>query len=116
MRVLKVLLALALVLMFVVPVASAPINVTYSWTAPTTGSACVAYEVERSLDNGVTWTAYTTTTSTTAVVVAPDLQPIVIRVRGVDSLGRKGVYSASSDPFTNDPGPPGACGKPARIP
>ena len=95
---------------------TAPQNVTYTWTAPTTGSPVVSYEVDRSLDGGTTWTLYTTTTSASAVVVAPDLTPIVIRVRAVDGLGRKGAYSLTSDPYTNDPGPPGACGKPTRVP
>ena len=114
-RMIKAAAALLLLpLLLSMPLVAAPVNVTYTWSAPTTGAACVSYEVERSLDGGTTWTPYTTTTSTTAVVVAPEMIPVIIRVRGVDSLSRKGVWSQSSDPYTNDPGPPGACGKPTR--
>jgi hypothetical protein len=113
-RLLMILIATAMLLPLVA--VTAPINVTYTWTAPTTGSPCVSYEVQRSLDNGASWQVFTTTTSTSAVVAAPDLTPIIIRVRGVDALARTGVWSMSSDPYTNDPGPPGACSKPTRQP
>lgn len=112
-RIVHALLVLALLLPLTV--ASAPLNVTYTWTPPTTGAACVSYDVERSLDGGATWQMFTTTTAPSAVVLAPDLTPILVRVRGVDALGRKGAYSDPSNPFTNDPGPPGACGKPSRT-
>jgi hypothetical protein len=115
MKRLTQLIIIAAVLLPMV-VGAVPQNVTYTWTAPTTGSPAVSYEVFRSLDNGTTWTLYATPTAPSAVVVAPDLTPIIVRVRAVDALGRKGMYSESSDPYTNDPGPPGACSKPARQP
>ena len=108
-------LMIVLALLLPLSVTAQTTNVTYTWSAPTTGSTPVSYEVERSLDSGTTWTLYTTTTAPSAVVAAPALQPILVRVRAVDALGRKGTYSVSSDPYTNDPGPPGACGKPTRT-
>ena len=113
-RLLMILIATAMLLPLVA--ATAPINVTYTWTAPTTGSTCASYDVERSLDGGTSWTAYSVVTAASAVVVAPELTPIVVRVRGTDSLGRKGLWSDPSLAFTNDPGAPGACGRPARQP
>jgi len=113
-RILMILVTTAMLLPLVA--ATAPINVTYTWTAPTTGSTCVSYDVERSLDGGTTFAAYSTVTANSAVVVAPELTPIAVRVRGVDSLGRKGVWSDPSLAFTNDPGSPGSCGRPARQP
>lgn len=99
----------------VAPAGAQTVNVTYSWSAPTTGSPAVSYEVERSIGGGA-WTLYTTTTTTSAVVAAPALVTIQVRVRAVDALGRKGTYSDPSDIWTNDPGIPGACGKPVRTP
>ncbi|MEY2675298.1 MAG: hypothetical protein RL102_564 [Actinomycetota bacterium] len=50
-------------------------NVTLTWTAPTElgGSATAYYTLERSFNNGATWSAYTTLSfsSTTAVVAGP---------------------------------------------
>lgn len=114
----KNLIAVALLLvLFSLPAgAQTSTSVTYTWTAPTTGSPCVSYEVERTIDAGTTWVAYTTTTSTTAIVVAPANVAIQIRVRGVDALGRKGPWSQPADPYSYDPGAPGSCGKPARQP
>jgi hypothetical protein len=114
-RILQLTLALALLLPMTAAVA-APVNVTYTWTAPASGSTCVSYDVERSLDGGTSWAAYTTTTTTSAVVVAPELTPITVRVRGVDALGRKGAWSDPALPYTNDPGAPGACSRPVRQP
>lgn len=116
-RLTQLLIATALLLPMTAAVA-APVNVTYTWAAPATGSTCVSYDVERSLDGGTSWQMYTTTTTTTTsvVVAAPELTAITIRVRGVDALGRKGVWSDPALPFTNDPGAPGACGRPVRQP
>lgn len=114
-RLTQLTIAAAMLLSLCVPATAQTTNVTYTWTAPTTGSPVVSYEVERSTDNGSTWTLYTTTTSPSAAVAAPALQTIIVRVRGADSLGRKGPWSVNSDPYMNDPGPPGACGKPTRM-
>lgn len=90
------------------------INATYSWTAPTTGSAVHHYAVQSS-NNGTTWTTLTVQPTSTSVTLAcPVGVPIYIRVAGVDAQNRQGVWSESSDQFIPDAGAPGACGKPVR--
>jgi hypothetical protein len=113
-RLTQLTIAAAMLLSLCVPAAAQTTNVTYTWTAPTTGSTAVGYEVETSVDGGA-FALYTTTTSPSAVVAVQALTTVIVRVRGVDSLGRKGPYSVNSDPYMNDPGPPGACGKPTRM-
>jgi len=87
---------------------------TYNTTAPTTGSPVATYEWQASSNGGTTWAdAGTSTTLSKAITLAVG-QTYVVRVRGVDAQGRSGPWSVASDPNTPDPGPPGACGKPAR--
>ncbi len=90
-------------------------NFTYSWTAPTTGSPVHHYEVQRSSDNGTSWTSVTTTTTASVVLALNVGTTYLVRVRALDAQGRAGPWSASSDPNTPDAGPPGACGKPGWI-
>lgn len=91
------------------------INVTVSWTAPTTGSPCVKYELEKSTDIGVTWTQIATPTTNSAVVILPVGTTVIMRVRGVDASTRVGAWSANSDPYIPDAGVPSAPGKPAIV-
>lgn len=108
------LLALLLLSPLTVSAQTTAISQTYTWTAPTEGSAVVSYEVEVSYTNGTSWALHTTTTTASVVISVPALQTILVRVRAVDALGRKGLFSNPSDPYFADPGPPGACGKPSR--
>ena len=90
------------------------VNVAYSWTAPTTGSAVVQYVVEQSIDGGA-WTQIATSSTTSYTLAASIGHAHRIRVAGVDAQSRQGVFSASSDSYTPDAGAPGTPGKPIRI-
>ena len=94
--------------------AQTTVNVNYTWTAPTTGSAIVSYVIEQSIDLG-TWTQVGTSSTTSYTLAASTGHSHRIRVAGVDALNRQGVYSPSSDAYTADAGAPGAPGKPTRI-
>jgi hypothetical protein len=89
-------------------------NLTWTWTPPTTGSAVHHYIVESS-SNGSSWVPLAAQPTTATITLsAPVNVNIQIRVAGVDAQSRQGVWSTPSDPFTPDAGVPGACGKPTR--
>jgi hypothetical protein len=94
---------------------AATVNVTYNWTAPTSGSTVVNYVVQKS-ESGGTWTQVGTATSTSYVLAATAGVPVQIRVAGVDAQTRQGVWSVASDSYTPDAGAPGQPGKPVVIP
>lgn len=92
------------------------LNLTWNWSAPTTGSAVHHYVVQSS-SNATTWTTLTTQPTTNSVTLScPVGVNIQIRVAGVDAQGRQGPWSEASDPFVPDAGAPGAAGKPIRVP
>lgn len=94
--------------------AQTTINVSYTWTAPTTGSAVVSYIVQDSVDAGTF--AQVGTSSTTSYTLAASVgHSHSIRVAGVDSQSRQGPWSAASDVYTPDAGAPGTPGKPTRL-
>jgi hypothetical protein len=106
----------ALLILAAAPAAMAvTVNVTYNWTAPTTGSPVAHYIVQKS-ESGGTWTQVGTATSTSYVLAATAGVPVQIRVAGVDAQDRQGVYSVASDTYTPDAGAPGQPGKPAIVP
>lgn len=90
------------------------INVVYSWTAPTTGSAVTSYVVQHSIDGG-TWTQVGTSSTTSYTLAASVGHAHQIRVAGVDAQARQGIFSLPSDAYTPDAGTPGQPGKPIRI-
>lgn len=90
-------------------------NLTYNWTAPTTGSAVHHYVVQTS-SNGTTWTTLAAQpTAPTVTITAAVGVNILVRVAGVDATGRQGAYSDPSDPFVPDAGAPGAPSKPIKA-
>ncbi len=91
------------------------VNVTYNWTAPTTGSAVANYIVQKS-ESGGTWTQVGTATTTSYVLAATAGTPVQVRVAGVDSQTRQGPWSTASDSYTPDAGAPGQPGKPVVVP
>lgn len=93
---------------------TATINVSYSWTAPTTGSAVDHYVVELSV-NGGTFTQVATTSTNSYTLAAASGVSHQIRVAGVDAQDRQGPYSVASDAYTPDAGAPSAPGKPVRF-
>lgn len=112
----KKLLAVLLLTSTLVFGQTTTINVTYTWTAPTTGTPVHHYVVQTS-SNGTTWTTLTGVepTARTVTVAAPVGVPIQVRVAGVDAQNRQGSWSIGSDPFVPDAGPPGVPGTPVRT-
>jgi hypothetical protein len=105
----------AVLLAAILPAASAmaqtEIAVSYTWTAPTTGTAVEYYVVEHSV-NGGQWTQVDTTTENSYTLNATLGQSHQIRVAGVDAENRQGPFSNASDPYMPDAGAPGQPGKP----
>jgi len=95
--------------------AQTTLNVTYNWTAPTTGSAVHHYVVQKS-EAGGSWSQVGTATTTAFVLAATTGIAVQIRVAGVDSQSRQGPWSAASDAYSPDAGAPGQPGKPVVIP
>lgn len=113
-RVLLPLLATATALLCASLANAQTMNVSYSWTAPTTGSPVAQYVVQQSIDGGAFTTVGTSSTNT-YILVATIGHSHRIRVAGVDAQSRQGPYSEASDPYTPDLGPPGQPGKPGVI-
>ena len=96
------------------PVSATPVQVTASWSAPTTGSPVHHYRLELKTDNGAYVVAGMPIT-TSVVLTLESGHTYVVRVAGIDALDRQGVWSADSDPYIPDLGVPGACGKPIVV-
>jgi hypothetical protein len=90
------------------------VNVSYSWTAPTTGSAVTSYVIQQSIDGG-TWTQIATSSTNSYTLAASIGHTHSIRVAGVDASARQGVWSDPSVVYTPDAGAPGKPGTPVRI-
>jgi len=105
----------ALLLVVLSGTAMAQEEVTYTWTAPTTGSAVDHYVLQVSVDGGPFTTEDDAVSGTTYVLTATYEHEYTVRVAGVDSQGRQGPYSASSDPYTPSLGAPGQPGKPIAV-
>jgi len=90
-------------------------SVTYTWTAPTTGSTVHHYVVQHSAD-GAAWTTVSDNLQATTYILtaAYDVEHS-IRVAGVDALGRQGPWSVSSEPYTPTLGAPGQPGQPIAV-
>jgi len=107
----------AIALTFLVSAAApafADVDVTYQWTAPTTGSPAVSYVVQLRADGG-TWTTIANVASNAYTLDATYGVSHELRVAGVDSQGRQGIWSEASDPLTPDAGAPGQPGKPIIL-
>ncbi|MDX2472967.1 MAG: hypothetical protein QNL91_04605 [Candidatus Krumholzibacteria bacterium] len=85
--------------------------VSYTWTAPTTGTAVDHYVVQHSVDGG-TWSQVSTVSTNNYTLTATIGNSHQIRVAGVDASDRQGPYSVASDPYSPDPGSPSQPGKP----
>jgi len=111
-RIIAVLGALtALSLIGATSAAAQTVEVTASWTAPTTGSPVHHYVLQLSTDGG----PFVTVGSSTTTEYVMDLEvghTYSARVAGVDDQGRSGPYSEDSEPYTPDFGPPGQPGQP----
>jgi len=96
------------------PATAQPVDVTASWTAPSTGSPVQHYVAQISTNGGPFLPAGTS--ETTSIDLALEVgATYTVRVAGVDDQGRQGPYSVASDPYTPDLGPPGQPGKPIVL-
>lgn len=112
----KLILAGALTLMLFATAAFAQVpDVTYVWTAPTTGSEVVKYTVELNIDGAGWLPVAEVTTATVTFSTFEYLKTYEVRVAGIDALDRQGPFSESSDPYTPDQGIPGQPSKPVII-
>jgi hypothetical protein len=91
--------------------AQTEMQVSYGWTAPTTGSPVDHYVVEHSVDGG-TWTQVASVSTNSYTLAASVGNSHRIRVAGVDASSRQGPYSVTSDAYTPDLGAPSQPGKP----
>ena len=105
----------AVMLAAILPAASSlaqtEMPVSYTWTAPTTGTAVEFYVIEHSVDGGQ-WTQIATSTENSYTLNATVGQSHQIRVAGMDANNRQGIFSVASDPYLPDAGAPGQPGKP----
>jgi len=106
----KLITAIILTLMMVGQASA--VTVTYTWTAPTTGTPVVYYEIEQNVDNAG-WQPFGTTINPELTTETP-VGMSIIRVAGVDEFGRRGVWSTESEPLI-DLGAPGGCGVISRF-
>ena len=115
-RILSVLgVLVTLGLLGAVPAAAqTSVEVTASWTPPTTGSPVDHYVFQLSTDGGP-FTTVGSVTSTNYILDLDTDHTYVARVAGVDALDRQGPWSTDSDPYTPDVGPPGQPGKPILM-
>ncbi|MBK8164337.1 MAG: hypothetical protein IPK64_00080 [bacterium] len=90
------------------------VNVSYTWTAPTSGSAVDHYVVEVKVDSG-NFTQVGTTATNSYTLTAAVGHAHQLRVAGVDAQDRQGPFSVPSDTYTPDAGAPSAPGKPVRF-
>lgn len=112
--VIAVALAAALLIPLVVGGQTTTINVTYTTTAPLTGSP-VHHYVWQTSANGTAWTTLAqTTTGLSITIAAPVGVNLLVQCAGVDASARQGAWSEVSDPFAPDAGAPAAPGKPIR--
>ncbi len=103
--------ALSLMLVQGAALAQTEVTVDYSWSAPTTGSPVDHYVIQHSVNSG-DWTQIATSASNTYTLTATVGDSHRIRVAGVDSQARQGVFSVPSDAYVPDIGSPGQPGKP----
>ncbi len=90
-------------------------SVTYTWTAPTSGSTVHHYVVQHSADGGAWSTVSDNLQATTYILTATYDVEHSIRVAGVDALGRQGPWSVASEPYTPTLGAPGQPGQPIAV-
>lgn len=96
------------------PAQAVPMQATVTWSAPTTGSPVHHYQLQLKTDEGE-FINHITTTATSALLTLESGRTYWVRVCGIDAIGRQGLWSASSEPYTPDLGVPGACGKPIVV-
>ena len=89
--------------------------VSYTWTAPTTGSPVDHYVIQHSEDGGAWVTVEDAQSTNSYVLTAAYDAEHRIRVAGVDAQNRQGPWSVASDPYTPTQGAPGQPGQPIAV-
>lgn len=89
--------------------------VTYTWSAPTTGSPVDRYVVQHSEDQGSWVTVEDSQSTNTYLLTASYDAEHRIRVAGIDDQGRQGPWSVASEPYTPTLGSPGQPGQPIAV-
>lgn len=107
-------LLLIVFLLLALPADAVPVTATATWGAPGGGSPAVRYVVQVKTDSGQ-FATYTTVTTTSAVLTLESGHTYIVRVAGVDARDRQGPWSAESEPWTPDLGPPTAPTKPTLV-
>ena len=114
MKLLKTLLITTIALAAFSGVAMAQEDVSFTWSAPTTGSTVAHYVVQHQVDGGV-WVNIDTTTLESYTLSAEYDVAHSIRVAGVDSESRQGPWSVASTAYTPTLGAPGQPGQPTAL-
>jgi len=94
----KLAVVLALLLCFTLCSADTTYMVQFKWTVPTYGSPVEHYVVQLKADSLGTWTTACSAPDTTCSVPCTIGKLNWVRVAGVDSIGRQGLFSDSSLP------------------
>jgi len=112
----KILITLILVFMASTAMSATVPEVTYVWTAPTTGSAVDHYVVQLKVGE-LDWIQFegTELVGYTFENLFEYDQTYIVRVAGVDVQSRQGLWSDQSIPYTPDAGAPGIPGAPIFI-
>ncbi len=111
----RIPLLTALSILALAATAAAQEEVTYTWSAPTTGSPVDHYVVQHSEDGGNWVTVDNNAHSNEYVLTAAYDTEHSIRVAGVDGQGRQGPWSVASEPYTPTLGAPGQPGQPIAV-
>lgn len=111
----KLILIATVLLVVAAGAVQAQESVSYTWTAPTTGSAVDHYVVQHSTDGGAWVTVDDAVTTLSYTLSAAYDVEHRIRVAGVDALDRQGPWSAASDPYSPTLGAPGQPGQPIPV-
>jgi hypothetical protein len=114
-RITKLTLLVLLAIAAIGTSALAQEEVTYTWTAPTTGSAVDHYVVQHSVNGAPFVTINASVSTNTYLLTASYEDEHSIRVAGIDSSGRQGPWSVPSDPYIPTLGAPGQTGKPIAV-
>lgn len=111
----QISLLFALSILAIAATAQAQEEVTYTWSAPTTGSPVDHYVVQHSEDGGSWITVESALANNTYVLTAAYDVEHAVRVAAVDAEGRQGPWSIASEPYTPTLGAPGQPGQPIAV-
>ena len=104
--------AIAVILLAMLPQYALAAEITYRWTEPTEGTPVVHYTIQVELAGGE-WIPIPAQPTEPTITINQDANVAYrLRVAGVDAAGHQGPWSTPSVSYTY--GAPGACGQPQR--